>query len=284
MAKEESGRQMEKNPFKILPDGTKMTGFVTAEENQLPRECGNCIFYSHDKCHHPAVEQDPEVLGEQGHPKPVGHHDCCNFYKSPSRVIIYAVRHGEDLDDDIIGGWNDPNLDTKGKRDAIEAAKFLKGKGIRKIYSSDLGRCEDTSKVIAKELGIPLNEIVFDFRLRTWDKGYLNGAPKTEENKKTLEYYKENSHLIIPKGESRDMFDDRNEEAFDYYVHRSLMEGVCILVMHNSNLKNLQEYAEAAEDYENPDSVLPGGIVRLSVKDNVLTADVVLKDKPKERS
>ncbi len=69
--------------LKILPDGTKLSGFVTAKENRPPRECGHCIHYSKDHCEHPVIMEDPEVKGEQGKPKPVGDRDCCNFFKSP---------------------------------------------------------------------------------------------------------------------------------------------------------------------------------------------------------
>ena len=56
--------------WKILTgDGTKLSGLVTNEENQPPRECHNCIWYKSDHCTHPVVMNDDEVLGPKGEPK-----------------------------------------------------------------------------------------------------------------------------------------------------------------------------------------------------------------------
>ena len=269
--------------FSVLPSGTRLSGLVSDLENQPPRQCDNCVWYKHDLCSNPLVMADPEVLGKDGSPKPVGDLWCCNEFQSAKRVLFFAVRHGEDEDDDVIGGWDDPDLDTKGVRDAKEAGAFLKGKGIREIYASDLDRAKQTAVVIARLIGIDPEKIVYDFRLRTWDKGYLNGAPKTPENEKVLTHFKDNPHLIINKGESRAMFDDRTREAFDFYVEEAKTEGVKLLVAHNSNLKNLQEYC-TGEAYSSPDSVLPGGIVQVSAEKDELTCKVVLKDRPSEKS
>ena len=264
---------------KIAGDGTKLSGFVSDEENVPPRECHNCVFYKHDLCHHPIVMIDPEVPGEHGKPKPVGDGFCCNFFRSPGRTLIYAVRHGEDEGDHLIGGWEDEPIDDKGKNDAKEAAEKLKGKGIRYIVASDMKRTVETAKIIADILEI--KHFQTDFRLRTWNKGIYNGQEKTEENKADLTEYKENPSWVIPKGESHYQFEDRMVEAFDDYTKYAMEDGIYLLLLHNSGVKELQRYCagEPVTD-ESPDSVLPGGIAKVTTKKGKLSCEVVFKDKP----
>lgn len=69
-------------------DGTKLSGYVTAEENRPPRECGNCKWYGmveQDHCSHPLVMIDPEVHGEHGKPKEVGEDDCCDNFQNRTK-------------------------------------------------------------------------------------------------------------------------------------------------------------------------------------------------------
>src|SRR5258708_40164023 len=133
--------------FSILPDGSKLSGFVTSEENQPPRDCGHCVFYKHDHCHHPVVMVDCEVPGDSGKPKPVQDDYCCNFFKSHGKTLVYALRHGTTQlnEDNKFRGWIDISLDDKGRTDAEAAAEFLKDKGIIAIRCSDLARAIETA-------------------------------------------------------------------------------------------------------------------------------------------
>ncbi len=265
--------------FNVLPSGTRLSGLVSDMENEPPRLCDHCVWYSHDLCHNPIVMEDCSVIGEDGKPKPVGDKWCCNLFQSEKRVLLYALRHGEDKDDEKIGGWDDPTLDSQGIRDAKEAAEFLKSKGIRMIYASDLDRAKQTAIVVARLLGIDPKCIVYDFRLRTWDKGKLSGKPKTDANKKILRHYKENPHLVIEGGESRVMFEDRTREAFHYYLDEARSEGVKLIVTHNSDIREFQLYVDEDLSDEQPDSVLPGGIICVSENKGELKCKVVLKDR-----
>jgi hypothetical protein len=159
-----------------LTDGTKISGYVSAQENQPPRQCSHCIWYKSDHCHNPIVMIDEDVHGTANKPKPVNDEDCCNGFQSEGRILVFCLRHGEDDGDELIGGWNDDPLDDKGKKDAEEAAKFLEDKGIKKVVCSDMKRTEHTAKIVAEHLGI--KDITTDFRARTWNKGYLNGRRK----------------------------------------------------------------------------------------------------------
>lgn len=273
-----------------LTDGTKLSGFVSAQENQPPRQCSHCIWYKHDFCHNPLVMIDDDVNGPKGQPKPVQDEDCCNGFQSEGRILAFCLRHGEDDGDELIGGWNDDPLDGKGRKDAEEAAKFLEGKGISRIICSDMKRTEETAKIVADKLGI--KNVVTDFRARTWNKGYLNGEEKNEEHKNILTEYKDNPHWVIPDGESHFQFEERSDEMFEAYLDEARKEGVLLIVLHNSGIKQMQRYIEASNsgakstlrsDATNPDSVAPGGILRVAENNKKLYGKIVLKDVQQKR-
>ena len=224
--------------------------------------------------------------GNPGEPKPVNDEDCCNFFRSPVRILMYAVRHGEDENDELIGGWEDAPIDAAGEKDAKEAARFLKNKGIRQVISSDMKRTLETAKIIAKELNV--TDFATDFRLRTWNKGYLNGEEKTEENKDVLGYFKDNPDKTIKDGESHAQFEERHDEAFCFYLEEAFREGVKLLVLHNSGIKQLQRFCQAQDNgntkdlsskNDSPDSVAPGGIVMVMAVRDKLQCKVVLKER-----
>lgn len=66
---------------------------------------------------------------------------------------IYVCRHGE-TSDNAKGVYRtkQAKLTNKGKEQAKELGKMLKGKDIKIIYSSDLPRAIETSEIIRKEL------------------------------------------------------------------------------------------------------------------------------------
>lgn len=268
----------------ITGQGTKLSGFVSEEENMPPRECHNCIFYKHDLCHHPIVMIDPEVPGENGKPKPVGDKFCCNFFQSPGRTLFFVVRHGEtELNaGNRFRGWVDVALDKNGRKQAEQAAEFLRGKGIREVYCSDLERAVETAEIICKILG--LNPPVHDFRLRPWNMGELAGQEKSEENKKQLEEYVDNSSWVIPEGESLDQFSDRVQAAIDFYVQEARDEGIKLLVTHTSDVIQVDRYCQNEKATKPPDMdddlVKPGGVLKVTEKRSQLKSESVLGGKP----
>ena len=71
---------------------------------------------------------------------------------------IFIVRHGEtewNLQDKMQGHENSP-LTENGIAQAISLRKKLPLEKISAIYSSDLGRCKETAKVIAANTGIKI--------------------------------------------------------------------------------------------------------------------------------
>ena len=257
-----------------------MSGFVTSEENQPPRQCDHCVHYKADHCHHPVVMADPQVPGDENKPKPVEDDWCCNFFKSPGKTLLFALRHGttELNEDGKFRGWINVPLDEKGRKDALEAAQFLKDKGITMVYCSDLDRACETAQIVCDELG--LGDPTPDVRLRPWDVGELSGQDK-EANRPTLEYHIDHPEEPIPGGESLAEFGERTQQAIDYYLEEARHEGVKLLVFHTSNVIQLENFCkgEGAEGRpESKDSVLPGGVVQVEEKKGKLTCKPVLKE------
>jgi broad specificity phosphatase PhoE len=88
-------RALTENPrANLIPlDGTSISGFVTAEDNKPPRECGNCKWMDRDHCENPLVAADDEIgfrynlrrnsEGEWIVPKDA----CCNAFQNKFGVI-----------------------------------------------------------------------------------------------------------------------------------------------------------------------------------------------------
>lgn len=262
----------------LTGQGTKLSGFVSEEENMPPRECHNCIFYKHDLCHHAVVMIDPEVPGEHGKPKPVGDKFCCNFFRSQGRTLFYVVRHGEtELNaGNKFRGWTEVPLDSKGRQQAKDVAEFLRGKGIRSVYTSDLARARETAEIICKELQI--NNLWIDYRLRPLNVGELTEQEKSKENMDTLEEYIENSHWEIPGGESINAFGDRVQDAAEYFRHVAHEEGIIALVTHTSDCIQIDNWCRgegASGKPEVGDVVEPGGALKITEKKGKINSEPV---------
>ena len=76
-------------------------------------------------------------------------------------VKFYVVRHSwtESNINKITQGWADSHLVPEGIEMAEKLGEFLKDESISGIFSSDLGRCVQTSKIINKQLGVKIKKI-----------------------------------------------------------------------------------------------------------------------------
>ena len=104
---------------------------------------------------------------------------------------ILFVRHGESTDDlsDSFGGWADFKLTDKGKLQAAKAAAKIAQLGIefQYVYTSNLQRASLTARIIAKKLGIQVEEMVYLKERNTY--GLLTGLNKAEAKAKYPELY-----------------------------------------------------------------------------------------------
>lgn len=264
------------NPLHLY-DGTRLSGFVTAEENQPPRQCSNCIFYKHDHCEHPVVMIDCEVPGEHGKPKPVEDDDCCNGFQSPGKTLLYGLRHGttEANEEGLHRGWAEIPLDDKGRNEAEEACEFLADKGIMAIYCSDLERAVETATIIGDALGL---EPVGDFRLRPINKGDFQGEKK-DDTKEAFDHYVKHPDEQIPGGESINEFNERYEQALDQYLCEGETSGPILIVTHNSNCIGAIHYLNDDQGKEADNEIVqPGGVFKISKKKDKMRFEVVFKE------
>lgn len=112
-------------------------------------------------------------------------------------MIIYIVRHPETEFNQkgIIQGHADSPLTKKGRQTAEKLGCLLKDKGIARIYSSDFGRCMQTSRIISKQLKV---KIIPKPELRELNYGHFNGKP-AEAIRNNFDL--EDPYLIFPGGE-----------------------------------------------------------------------------------
>lgn len=99
--------------------------------------------------------------------------------KTKSTNEYFLMRHGEAeanaegiISTDI--KENNP-LTEKGGKEVEKTAEKLKKEKIDFVYASDFERTKETVEILAKELNIREEQIVFDKRLREYNAGVLNG-------------------------------------------------------------------------------------------------------------
>jgi broad specificity phosphatase PhoE len=193
-----------------------------------------------------------------------------------STTILYGLRHGTtDMNEQgLHRGWEDVPLDDDGREDASEAALTLDGRGIKAIYSSDLGRAKETARIVAKKLKL---KVIVDFRLRPWNKGDFQGEPK-DETKEAFDYYVNHPDKKVPGGESLDSFNKRYEEALDEYIKQGKDDGPILLVSHNSNMIGTVHYLNDDKGKEaDKEVVQPGGIFELCDNVGDLEFEIIFK-------
>jgi len=106
---------------------------------------------------------------------------------------FYVIRHPltEFNAAGITQGWGDSPLTAQGIKAAEKLGYFFKDKAISAIYTSDLGRCVQTSEIINKALNI---KIVKAPQLREQNFGKFNSAHLTGKE------FNESDHSAAPPG------------------------------------------------------------------------------------
>jgi probable phosphoglycerate mutase len=144
---------------------------------------------------------------------------------------LYIVRHGETVwnTQDKMQGVKDSPLTDKGKIHAGRMGEKLNELGIdfSALYSSDLGRAYETSKLINKPLGL---EIKADDRLRERNMGVFEGhswdyvRANYEDDFKML--VSDDDSYKIPDGESRAAYRDKVISFLEYIAEKHTGENV----------------------------------------------------------
>jgi broad specificity phosphatase PhoE len=140
------------------------------------------------------------------------------------------VRHGQTHEnvEDSLKSWLDDPLDATGRKQSDEAAQFLQGLPIVRVYSSPLLRAVQTAETYCD-----LASILQDRALATWHVGRLAGISK-EDSQDVIELFIENSSIAPPDGESVDAFEERLAEFFNRMLPESEKHGPYAFYTHNT--------------------------------------------------
>lgn len=158
-----------------------------------------------------------------------------------SKNNYFILRHGESLRQikKVSCCWPEKlkiPLTKRGIEEVEASAKFLKSQKIDLIFSSDLLRTKETSKIVAKETGA---KIIFDKRLREYNVGIFNGKLPNL----TWDYLNESGNIIfkkMPKGE-RLLDIQKRMYGFLENINRKYEGKNILIVSHELPLTILQE-------------------------------------------
>ncbi|MBN2064666.1 MAG: histidine phosphatase family protein, partial [Sedimentisphaerales bacterium] len=182
---------------------------------------------------------------------------------------IYIVRHGE-TNWNIEGrmqGWLDIPLNEAGLKQTQAVALALVGRGIDRIYSSDLSRAADTAKEIGRVLDLPV-DLEPGFRERHCGIGQgLTLAELAEKFPQVAHQFLQGGpDYAIPEGESIRQRHDRCKAALETVSARHPGQTI-LIVAHGGTLSSIFNFVLAlAPDTPRHHSLFNGSINRVSVK------------------
>ena len=183
-------------------------------------------------------------------------------------AYLVLVRHGtsEYNENGLWTGWDDPELNEKGKADAIEAGEHLKDIHFDQGYISDLKRHKETLNIILNTINQPKVPVTLSNALKERDYGDFTAKNKWDIKKKIGE--KEFSKLRrgwdypIPNGESLKQVYDREIPYYESTIQPQLIAGKSVIIAGSgNNLRALVKYLEDISDTEISDvQIAPGEV------------------------
>ncbi len=175
-------------------------------------------------------------------------------YKGKSEMSYLAlVRHGQSdwNKKNLFTGWRDRPLTEQGKKEAKEAAKFLKTMGIEYnyLYTSVLNRAIHTGELIVEILGLKDIIVVKNQALNERDYGSLTGLNKDDAREKwgeeQVHVWRRSYDIAPPSGESLKDTAERVLPYFQKEILPRLHDDENILISaHGNSLRSLIMYIE----------------------------------------
>ena len=151
---------------------------------------------------------------------------------------FYVIRHPttESNIKRITQGWADSPLIPESIKLAEEHGKNLKNKKIKKIYTSDLGRCVQTSNIINQFLKV---EIIKKEELREQNLGIYNGIHKDIIKK---EFDEHDYEAKPPEGES---FKEMKTRVLNFIkkLEKENKEKTILIITHTGCLEGILQKA-----------------------------------------
>jgi 2,3-bisphosphoglycerate-dependent phosphoglycerate mutase len=170
-----------------------------------------------------------------------------------SKLVL--VRHGQSEWNakGLWTGWNDPNLNEKGRKEAISAGEKLEDIQFDKAYTSDLKRAQQTLEEILKILKIKKIPTVKAPELKERNYGDLAGKNKwkikEEYGDEQFMKWRRSWDSPLPNGESlKDVF-HRVKPYFEKNMLPELKSGKNLIVAaHGNSLRALVKLIEDISD------------------------------------
>jgi broad specificity phosphatase PhoE len=185
--------------------------------------------------------------------------------------IAYVVRHGVTQLNaaNCYRGWENPLLNEAGERAGELIANFFSYERLGRVVSSDLDRAQQTAQYIMGTGVVMCPYMSPDFNLRPWGIANFAGMEKTPENQAKLDYYIEHPDVLIPDGESLNVFRDRFEDCVQLYLSTPYENLPTVIVTHTSNICALNNMIFGQDqDPEVNDLVEPGGILAVYLQED----------------
>lgn len=160
---------------------------------------------------------------------------------------LYLIRHGETLHnkESVVQGWHDSELTERGLEQAGEVSQKLVGLKPSIIFSSDLGRAQQTTAEVYKDLGdVP---VLFDWRLRERMMGDAEGKHHSDVDWDELRGLK--PQRTVKNLESMEAFTDRVLHFISDLLDFSDRHEDVVIVTHNGTI-NRFAYLTDSEKYQ----------------------------------
>lgn len=156
---------------------------------------------------------------------------------------LYFVRHGlSQLNTEKrVAGTTQTPLTKTGKEQAKSTGKDAQNLGIEHIISSPLSRAYDTAKIIAKEIGFPINKIEVNPLFIERHFGSMEGQPYTPDV----------NYDGIADAEKKEVFLARAHLAIKY-LH-TLPYNKILIVGHGATGRALRHHLVADKPFDYPE-------------------------------
>lgn len=165
--------------------------------------------------------------------------------KSGNRYFV--MRHGEaennvltQLDSSDTKRWP---LTDAGREQVATSVKGLVANGVTRLYASPFARTSETAALLAKELGIPAENLSVDERLKEFDFGDFDGSA----HRVFLDWRNEHAYEdCVPGGESYAEAKQRFAE-FLYELETKHENETILIVTHGVGVETLRAVVEGAD-------------------------------------
>jgi broad specificity phosphatase PhoE len=194
------------------------------------------------------------------------------------KLVAFFIRHGlTDMNKkDEFRGDEDVSLDDTGKAQAEQLVPYFNAREFSAAYHSGMHRTRETLQPLMDAKGMKPTELM---ALNSLNTGDFTGQPKTEKNKKKLEWYRENPKVQIPGGESVQAFRDRVDPKIMMIIKKGEEAGKpTIAAIHGSVMREISRLFHKG-DY-NAVKVEPGGIVGIYATPHGYEAKPLVKENP----